>query len=484
MTTLKKEHPHYIRGDALDLLKAAAHAYQAKDFDKVWRLANKVLSDYPDNAQALYLMGQCCLSRDWQGLAYNLFRRSTALRPEMGQNWLGFGATALDMRRWDEAESCMQKAMELLPTEPIPVSNMATIRLNQGRPKECIEWADKALALMPAGDAPHITLNKGFAYLMLKDWANGFEGFRHNVLSKGRKRRVYRIPEEPDWDGSPGQTVVVQCEQGLGDEIAAMSIVRDLARVSKQVIVDTHPKLINLFRRSFPEVVCYGTRKEHSVDWPHDYQIDATVQVSALGYWFRKADADFPRKPWLVPCPDLRAKWREWLEQFPGQHCGIAWTGGMWLTNRNGRSVTLEDFDQIMMNGATYFSLEYRDDEAAVEAWNQANPLRKVIRPPIDASDYDDTIAFLAELDYVITATTTIVHACGAMGRQAACFVPREIMSSQWRYGIEGDDIIWYPPDSVRLYRQGRSEADMKMALYRIAKDWHRTLALREKVAA
>jgi hypothetical protein len=57
-------------------------------------------------------------------------------------------------------------------------------------------------------------------------------------------------------------------------------------------------------------------------------------------------------------------------------------------------------------------------------------------------------------------------------------------MSSQWRYGIEGEDIIWYPPDSVRLYRQGRSEADLKMALYRIAKDWHRTLALREKVAA
>lgn len=472
-----REHAHYVRGEPPSVLVKAAHAYKAGDMDATWIFANKVLLDNPDSPQALFLLGQVCLSKDWQGLAYNLFRRATAIKPEQGQNWLGLGAAALDMRKWEEAERCMRTAAEMMPTQPIPVSNLATIYLNRGMPAKSLEYADKALKL--TADAPHITLNKGFAYLMMGDWARGFEGFRHNVLTKGRKRRVYRIPEEPDWDGTPGQTVVVQCEQGLGDEIAAMSIIPDLAATCKQVIVNTHPKLINLFKRSFPQVQCYGTRKERELTWPLEYEIDATAQVSALGYYFRKKDADFPRKPWLVPCPDLRAKWREWLDMWPGLKCGIAWTGGIWLTNRNGRSVTLPDMDKILAPGATYISLEYRDDAEAVQAWNEANPSRKVVRPPVDPDDYDDTVALLAELDYVISATTTIVHACGGLGRQCACFVPAEITSSQWRYGLEREDIIWYPPDSVRLYRQARSEAHMGMVLWRLSRDWLKVLELR-----
>ena len=474
----KIEHAHSLRGAPETVLRKAAKAYVGHNYDMAWTFANKVLLDDPDSSQALFIMGQVALSKDWQGLAYNLFRRSTALKPDQGQNWLGLGAAALDMRKWDEALRCFKTAAEIMPKEGIPLSNIATMYLNRGMPEKSLEYLDKALALYPDG-MPHITLNKGFAYLMMGDWERGFEGFRYNVLSKGRKRRVYRIPEEPDWDGTPGQTVVVQCEQGLGDEIAAMSIIPELAAISKQVIVDTHPKLLKLFQRSFPQVVCYGTRKEKNLTWPLEYEIDATAQVSALGYYFRKKDEDFPRKPWLVPCPELRAKWREWLDNFPGLKCGIAWTGGIWLTNRNGRSATLPDMDKIMATGATYISLEYRDDEEAVDAWNEANPLRKVIRPPVDQDDYDDTVALLAELDYVISATTTVVHACGGLGRQCACFVPAELNASQWRYGLERDDIIWYPTDSVRLYRQHRSESHMGMVLYRVAKDWHRTLELR-----
>jgi tetratricopeptide (TPR) repeat protein len=473
----KPEHPHYIRGETIELLKRAAHAYNDRRMSEVWALSNKVLTDMPDNPQALFLAGQAALSFDWQGLAYQLFRRSTALRPDIGQNWLGFGSAALDMRMWREAEECMHTAAKLLPDSAIPLSNLATIALNSGRPREAIAWVDKAQAVEP--DLRQIGLNKGFAYLMLRDWERGFEGFQHNVFTKGRKRRVYRIPEEPDWDGTPGQTVVVQCEQGLGDEIAGMSCIPDLIQDSKRVIVDTHPKLINLFKRSFPGAVCYGTRKQTNLTWPLEYEIDATVQLSALGHWYRHRDSDFPRRPWLVPSPELRAKWREWLDQFPGQHCGIAWTGGIFLTNRAGRSARLRDMDEVIQPGATYFSLEYRDDKEAVEEWNAAHPLQRVIRPPFDHDDYDDTVAFLAEMDYVIAATTTVVHACGAMGRQCACFVPAEITSSQWRYGLEGDEMIWYPPGSVTMYRQNRSEADMRMVLHRIANDWRKVLSLR-----
>ena len=52
--------------------------------------------------------------------------------------------------------------------------------------------------------------------------------------------------------------------------------------------------------------------------------------------------------------------------------------------------------------------------------------------------------------------------------------------SSQWRYCVDGDDMIWYPPGSVRLFRQKRSEQGLNMAIHRIAKEWAERIRAKE----
>lgn len=464
-----KPHPHIIPGGKLDNLQKAAHFFQNGDPEKAWMYGNKVLCDDPESPQALYILAQCALGWDLTGLAYQLFRRSVALRPDQPQAWQGFGATLLDLRQFDEAEMCFKRVLEMLPDDSLALGNLATLELNRGNPEKAIQWADKAI---PVATEDAIKSTRGFAYLMLGDWAKGFPDYRYSVLGKGRKRRVYRQPEEPDWEGAKGQTVVVQCEQGLGDEIRSASLIPNLIRDSKTVIMDSHPRLAPLFQRSFPDAKVYGTRKELVVPWIAEYEIDATVQLSQLGEWYRKSDADFPRKPYLVPCPEKRAKWRKWLDQYAGQKVGLSWTGGIFLTNRKRRSVALGELGPLMHDGATYFSLQYVPDEKEVEEWNAKNPRQQVIRPPIDQEDYDDTLAFLAELDHVMSVTTTVIHACGAIGKRCWVLVPSIITSSQWQYGLHRSDMVWYPEDSVRLYRQLRSEADMTGAIARMAKDW------------
>ena len=464
----------------VETVKAAARCYSADDYKGAWVLANQALAQEMDHPGALYLAGQCALAWNMQGLAGQLFRRACAIRPDNGHHWVGYGVVLLDLRRFEESEECFRRAMELLGEDnSLLLANMATLMLNQGRAHEAIEWAQKSLALE---HRPMVNCTIGFANLMLKQWGPGFDGFVWNVTTKGRKRRVYRIPEEPDWDGTPGQTVVVQCEQGLGDEIAAMSVLPDLVRDCKQVIVDTHPKLHSLFSRSFqaPNLAMYPTRKQSDLKWPLEYQIDATVQVSTLGKWYRRSDEAFPRKPWLVPDPARRAMWREWLDNHPGQKCGIAWTGGTFLTNRMGRSASLEDMAPVMLPGATYVSLQYQDCKAEVDEWNAKHPSAKIVIPPVDEDNYDDTVSLLAELDHVMSVTTTVVHACGAIGRQCWCIVPAVITSAQWRYGLEGDDMIWYPPNSVSLYRQRKEEASLAPAIRRMAKDWRKIMRLRD----
>ena len=46
--------------------------------------------------------------------------------------------------------------------------------------------------------------------------------------------------------------------------------------------------------------------------------------------------------------------------------------------------------------------------------------------------DYDETMALIAELDHVVTVTTTVAHVCGAMGKRAYVLQPRRI-AARWR---------------------------------------------------
>ena len=473
------EHAHGRRGEVHELLAAAGKLLNEKQYDDAWQCAMAAMSRDMDSAGALYVAGQIAMEWDYPGLAANMLRRACAMRPDVYSKWLGFGAALLDMREFNAAEECFRKAVKMKPNEATGYANMSALELNRGRPRECIEWATKSLALL---DHPAVHGNRGFAHLMLGHWAEGFDEYRGSMAGKHRIRRIYRQPEEEEWNGTPGQTVVVQCEQGLGDEISFASMIQDLVKVSKKVIIDAHPKLAGLFKRSFPECDVYPTRKLSNLDWPHKYEIDASIPLSCMGHFFRRKDGDFPRKPWLVPDATLREKWREWLDALPGKKCGIAWTGGIFLTNREGRSASLEDFDAIMQPGATYISLEYRDEVQSIKAWNDSHPTRQVIRPPVDQDNYDDVVALLAELDHVISVTTTVIHACGAIGKECWVIVPNVLTSSQWRYGLDGDEMLWYPEGTVRMFRQKRSENGLSMVLNRISKEWR--VKLEQKEAA
>jgi hypothetical protein len=52
-------------------------------------------------------------------------------------------------------------------------------------------------------------------------------------------------------------------------------------------------------------------------------------------------------------------------------------------------------------------------------------------------------------LDLVVSVCTSLVHLAGALGRPVWVLAP---LSPEWRYGISGETMPWYP--SVRLFRQ------------------------------
>lgn len=75
--------------------------------------------------------------------------------------------------------------------------------------------------------------------------------------------------------------------------------------------------------------------------------------------------------------------------------------------------------------------------------------------PPKHGWDYGQTAGLVQAIAQsggsIVSINTSLVHLCGAMGVECLTLTPSK---PAWRYGLQRKDMIWYPEDSVRQFRQ------------------------------
>lgn len=438
-----------------------------EDWQNAWIAVNAALNEQPESPELLYLAGTVLRSQGHIGMSLPLFAKALSKDQRQPNLWMHYGATLHDLNEWDDAIQAFNVVHEMLPTDGMPPANIAASYTQKGQWRDAINWADKALKLDPENYIAHIS--RSFACLALGRWE---DGFRHSEYLYGRhlEVRVYNSPEneEPEWDGSPGKTVVVQCDQGLGDILMYGTCLAELQRDCKEVIVECAERLVPMMRRTFPGIHVYGTLKQRGQSWSLDHKIDAHIHISYLPKFYRKKDGDFPRKAYVTPDKDKVTKWLAWLADKPKPWIGVSWKGGIQRTQSHLRSIEIHDLAPVLNRKGTFIDLSYRDNSREIAEWN-INGGSQVLIPPVDHDDYDDTLALLAALDEVVTVTTAAVHACGVIGRTARVLVPEVPM---WRYAHRcKDGMIWYPPDSIRMYRRVPGEDGWAPAIKRLAAD-------------
>src|SRR5574343_844080 len=260
-------------------MRQARSAVAKEDWTAAWHLLNKELNERPDRPEALYLMGHVLRVQGHAGLALPLLSKALSFEQKIPNMWMQYGATLYDLCRWDEAIQAFRVTERMIPKDPMPYANMAGAYTNQGKWHDAINTADKALAIEPGNYIARIA--KAFACLGLGRWKDAWEHAEY-LYGKHLDVRIYCNPEEPDWDGSKGKTVVVQCDQGLGDIIMFSQLIPRLQEDCKQVILETVPRLVPMMERNFPGVDVYGTLKLKGFNWQEKYKIDAHVHISYL----------------------------------------------------------------------------------------------------------------------------------------------------------------------------------------------------------
>ena len=123
--------------------------------------------------------------------------------------------------------------------------------------KEGVRYAKKALELKP----DHADANWNYALLMLEQgqYAEGFDKYEWGFKTK---IDCFGLMGMMSLYGTVAKkNSCCMGEQGIGDEILFASMIPDLIRDNKQVIFECHPRLVNLFKHSFPDSLFMGLER-------------------------------------------------------------------------------------------------------------------------------------------------------------------------------------------------------------------------------
>jgi tetratricopeptide (TPR) repeat protein len=345
----------------------------------------------------------------------------------------------------ERARQMFERALALRP-EAIEIrSALANTLRDLGRFNEALAQYDAVLARDPRLNEAQ--LNRAYAKLMTGRLADGWDEYEQRLEFRGVPPPPVPLPR---WRGEAGARVLVYGEQGLGDEIMFASCLPDLAARAEHVSLACHTRLAALFRRSFP---AFEVRPSAEIA-PAARRASCVAAIGSLPAVFRRSAEAFPsRAGYLRADPRAVSRWQERLRGAGGRlRVGISWRGGSLRTRGHLRSIAP---DEVARLGAVprvrWLSLQYGNAETECqELAARGMPIERAVE--IEA-DLDACAAAIEALDLVISIDNTVAHLAGAIGKPLWIALPA---GPEWRYGLVGDAMPWYP--RARLIRQREGE--------------------------
>jgi Flp pilus assembly protein TadD len=386
-------------------------------------------------------------------------RRAIALDAANALAHYNLGGLLAETGRETEAAACLARAADLAPGDAEVQSNLGAALHAIGRADEAISSFRRAVALAPDNALLHMHL----AHALLEH-GDLEEGWRENEwrFAAWPRNRARDFPQ-PRWQGEPlqGRTLLVWMEQGIGDELMFAGLIPEIVSRAARCVVECAPKLVGLFRRSFPaaEVV-------PRMDPPDARTVATQLQVSAgtAARWLRPTATSFPAHAgYLCAEPARVAHWRRRLAALgSGLVVGFAWRSKDLSGTRYLTCARLEQWEPIFRTPAARFlCLQYDECAAELAAARARFGVELHAFPEVDLfNDLDEAAALTAAVDLVISAPTAVSDLAAALG----------VDTWQMTYGPNWKTLgtgrtPWYPSLTRFSRASGQSWEDVAQAV-------------------
>ncbi len=395
------------------------------------RSFRRALELKPELADAQNNLGTLLVARGEHDEALPFFERALKLRGDYLPAHVNLGSCLQVLEEPERAVELYRRAIALEPGFFEARINLGTAYQDLMQPEKAIETYRELLELAP--EHPEAHWNLALSLLSVGDFKRGWEEYEWRLAS-GEST----LSPLPYWRGEElsGRSILVECEQGLGDTLQFVRYLPLLAERGAEVLLKCqHAGLKPLLER-VPGVATVVVPGEEPP------RCSFRVKLLSLPHLFGTTLEAMPEwHPYLLADPRRGALWELLLDQGSDLKVGLVWRGGPLPRNRAcpfGEFAPLGD-----LQGVGWFSLQLGEapDCSVLEAADLAPQIQ----------DFGDSAAILSGLDLLLTVDTAAAHLAGGMGVPVWLLLP---FSCDWRWMSGRENSPWYP--TLRIFRQGR----------------------------
>jgi tetratricopeptide (TPR) repeat protein len=429
--------PDYPEGHN-NLAMAFTALKKYEDAESEVRLALRLKPGYFDARSNLGSVLESLRRHEEAALEY---RKAIQLKPKSSSGWMNLGSALRNLRRFDDAKDACRRAIELSPDSPMERYNLGVVHLDLCEIEQAIASFREAVALKPEMPLPHWGL--ALALLANGDLEQGWKEYewRWDCTQFHPTRPSFT---QPPWDGSAldGKTILLYCEQGMGDAIQFVRYASLLAERGARVIVQCQPSMRRLFA-TVPGVIATHSPPELLPEFDVHFPLLSLPRM--IGTTLQNVPASVP---YLFADAEKVEAWKQKLPPTAGRlKVGLVWAGNPEHQRDHDRSISLATLAPLADAGeVTFVSLQ----KGAAALQSPAPPAgMQLLDYTADLADFADTAGLIANLDLVISVDTSVAHLAAAMGKTVWTLLP---FAPDWRWLLGRSDSPWYP--TMRLFRQ------------------------------
>jgi tetratricopeptide (TPR) repeat protein len=382
---------------------------------------SKALAIKPDYAEAYNNMGNALKDQGKLEEAIEAYNKALAIKPDYADAHNNVGNALKDQGKLEEAIEAYNKALAIKPDYADAHNNMGNALKEQGKLEGAIEAYNKALAIKP--DDAEAQNNMSFTKLLTSSWREGIELRKWRWHTK--KHQIYnRSFSAREWDGNEAahnKTLLVWAEQGPGDVVIWSSCISHYANIFRKIIIECHPKLVDLLGRSFPNILVRSS-EDRSADSSQDFDFQVPMET-LFGYACLAGACTETQSSYLFPDPKRAKHWSTKLRNISSQKTvGLSWKSPLMTTQRAKNYPELSHWGKTLQKYKSRFtfvnlqSTDYRDD---IAYFKDHFGCEIVHFDKLDLyNDLSDVAALSQALDCSISVATAAATISAAVGTQ------------------------------------------------------------------
>jgi tetratricopeptide (TPR) repeat protein len=427
--------------------------------------AKKAVAKYPDQPVILsnlaHGMNELAFAEESKPFA----KCALLLKPDYAKAWNALCVSHCMSHNHADARKAVDRALLIDKDLSTAWLNVGVLERSAGRFTEAVAAMRHGIHLNREDWAGQISL--AYTLLMAGEVEQGFRQYdkRWNNPGFPSTRRPF---SQKIWEGQklPHHGLLIYMEQGMGDEIMFAWYMRWVAQRTSEVLVECDRRLVDLFKRSFPNFNFVAwAQPPASITKAQNLHYKTPSGHIPKHFWFELRQLQNNIWPiatrsivrttgYLTPDPDRRVHWRKYLDSFEENklRIGICWRSSIHNRARDEQYLKPEEIGQCFGLGFLVVNLQYDhtpEETHLLEEVGRERGYKFVTPPGIDLrDDLDDLTALCAECDIVVTPMISTAFMAGAVGTPTWVFRSSDTGRIWQQLGTPF--VPWFP--SMRLF--------------------------------